>query len=185
MNRHQYKDLTIEVFDDPAYKYGAADNIFNYSNHYFSEGAEEYPTSKHAVKVYLEDQVIYSCILIGSGGATGLHQNSSLIDDDRLVICCCDSVFCLSLPNLDLRWKVQADQATCFQVFKLQEDYLVHGELQITRLDKAGKVKWQLGGADIFVSLGGEDEFKLERDHIMLTDFGRRIYKIDFDGRLL
>ena len=98
MYRHQYKDLTIEVLDEPTYKYGSADNNFNYLKAYFGDNAEQYPTSKHGVKIYRDDQIIDSCIIIGSGGATGIHQNSSLLDNDQLLLCCCDNIFCFILP---------------------------------------------------------------------------------------
>ncbi|MBZ5857403.1 hypothetical protein [Flavihumibacter profundi] len=185
MNRHQYKELTIKVFDEPTYKLGSSDNNFNFSKHYFGNGATEYPTSKHGIKIYQSDQIIDSCIIIGSGGATGIHQNSSLLDKDQLLICCCDTIFCLTLPDLELKWKTQADQATCFQIFKQQDDYIVHGELQITKLDKDGIIKWEFGGADIFVSIDNEEEFKIENDGILLTDFAKTKYKIDFDGKLI
>ncbi len=185
MNRHQYKDLTIEVLDEPTYKFGSSDNNFNYSKHYFGNGATEYPTSKHGIKIYQDDQIIDSCIIIGSGGATDIHQNSSLLDKDQLIICCCDTIFCLRLPDLELKWKAQADQATCFQIFKQQDDYIVHGELQVAKLDKDGKIKWEFGGADIFVSIDNAEEFKIESDGILLTDFAKTKYKIDFDGKLI
>ncbi|SKC08420.1 hypothetical protein SAMN05660841_04125 [Sphingobacterium nematocida] len=185
MNQHQYKDLTIKILDEPTYKYGSTDNDFCYSKVYFGGEAELYPTSKHGIKIYQRDKVIDSCIIIGSGGATGIHQNSSLVDNDQLVICCCDTVFCLTLPDLALKWKIQADLATCFQIFKLQDGYIVHGEFEITKLDRDGNKKWEFGGLDIFVSADNKEEFKLESDGILLTDFSGKTYKIDFDGRLL
>lgn len=185
MNSYQYKDLTIEVIDEPTYTFGSSDNIFNYSKHYFGDGGTEYPTSKHGIRIYNDDQIIESCIIIGSGGATGIHQNSSLIDKDQLLLCCCNTIFCLTLEDLDLKWKVQADQATCFQIFQQQDDYIIHGELQVTKLDREGNQKWEFGGADIFVSIDNEQEFKLEPDGILLTDFAKTKYKIDFDGKLL
>jgi hypothetical protein len=185
MNKHQYKDLTIEVLDEPTYKFGSVDNNFVYSKTCFGDNAEQYPTSKHGIKIYRDDQIIDSCVIIGSGGATGINQNSSLVDNDQLVICCCDTVFSLTLPSLELKWKTQADQATCFQVFKQQDDLIVHGELQVTKLDKDGNKKWEFGGADIFVSIDNEEEFKIENDGILLTDFAKTKYKIDFDGKLL
>ena len=177
MNRHEYLDLKIEIYDDPTYKVDSADNKFNYSKHYFGDGAQDYPTSKHAIKIFRNEEEINNCIIIGSGGSTEVNKNSSLLDNDQLVLCCCDTIFCLSLPDLNLKWKTQADQATCFQIMKLQDDYIVHGELHITRLDKDGKIKWQFGGADIFVSIEGEEEFKLEKGHIMLSDFCNTKYK--------
>lgn len=185
MNRIQYKDLIIEVVDEPTYKYGSTDNNYCYSKAYFGGDAEKYPTSRHGIKVYQGDKVIDSCIIIGSGGATGIHQNSSLVDNDQLVICCCDTVFCLALPDLDLKWKTQADLATCFQILKLQDGYIVHGELLITNLDRDGNKRWEFGGTDIFVSTGIKEVFKMESDGILLTDFSGKAYKIDFDGKLL
>lgn len=185
MNSYQYKGLTIEVLDEPTYKFGSADNNFTYSKHYFGDGATKYPTSKHGIKIYQEDQIIDSCIVIGSGGATGIHQNSSILDNEKLLISCCDTIFCLTLPSLELKWKTQADQATCFQIFKQQDDYIVHGELQVAKLDKDGKIKWEFGGTNIFVSIDNEEEFKIENDGILLTDFGKTKYKIDFDGNLI
>ena len=185
MNRYKYKDLTIEVLDEPTYKFGSMDNNFNYDKCFFSDGGEEYPTSKHGIRIYQDDQMINSCILIGSGGATGIFQESSLIDKNQLLICCCDTVFCLNLPNLNLKWKTQSDPVTCFKIFKQQDDYIIHGELCVTKLDKDGNKQWKFGGADIFVSIDNEEEFKLESDGILLTDFAKTKYKIDFEGKLL
>lgn len=185
MNKHHYKDLIIEVLDEPTYKFGSADNNFVYSKTYFGDNAEQHPTSKHGIKIYSDDKIIDSSIIIGSGGATGIHQNSSLLDSDQLLLCCCDTVFSLTIPDLELKWKTQADQATCFQIFKHIDDYIIHGELQVTKLDKDGNKKWEFGGADIFVSIDNEEEFKIESDGILLTDFAKTKYKIDFDGKLL
>jgi len=89
------------------------------------------------------------------------------------------------LPDLNLLWQTHADTATCLQVFKFENDYLVHGELEISRIDKNGNIKWQFSGADIFVSFEGAEEFILNPDHILLKDFSGRQYKIDFDGQEL
>ena len=185
MNRHQYKDLTIEVLDEPTYKFDSTDNNFNYSKIYFVENAEYYPTSKHGIRIYRDSQIIESCIIIGSGGAAGIHQNLFIIDNNRLLICCCDTIFNFKLPELELIWKTQADQATCFQIFKHKDEFIVHGELQVTKLDKDGNKIWEFGGTDIFVSIDNEGEFKIENDGILLTDFAKTKYKIDFDGNLI
>jgi hypothetical protein len=185
MNRYPYNDFTIEVINEPTYKFGSSDNKFTYSKYYFADGAAEYPTSHHGVKIYQDDHIIESCIVIGSGGATGVHQNSSLLDVDQLLLCCCDTVFCLTLPHLTLKWQTRSDPATCFQIFMQQDDYIIHGELQVTKLDRDGNKKWEFGGADIFVSIDNEEEFRLENDGILLTDFAKTKYKIDFDGKLI
>jgi len=179
-----YKQFIIEIIDVPDYKDDSSDNIFRYSKIYIGNESTYNITSKHAIKVYHEGQVNYSCIIKDAHGATGVNHNSLIIDEDQLVICCSNTIFCLSLPDLDLMWKVQVDPITCFEIFKQNDDYLVYGETQVTKLAENGKIIWQFEGADIFVSLDGE-AFRIENDGILLTDFSNRIYKIDFDGKLL
>lgn len=185
MNQYNYKNLIIEIHDEPTYKFGSTDNSFTYSKHYFGNDAKEYPTSKHGIKIYQDHRIIDNCIIIGSGGATGIHKFLTLLDNDKLLLCCCDTIFCLSLPNLDLIWKTKADQATCFQIIKYNNSYIIHGEFQVTKLDENGNIIWEFGGSDIFVSIDNEEEFKIENDGILLTDFSKTKYKIDFDGNLI
>lgn len=179
-----YKQFVIEIIDEPDYKDDSSDNIFRYSKIYLGNDSVYRTTSRHGIKVYHEDLVIYSCKITGTAGATIVDENSFIIDGDQLVICCSDTIFCLSLPDLDLKWNIQIDPITCFQIFKQNDDYLVHCETQVTKLDKNGKIIWQFGGADIFVSLDDE-AFRIENDGILLTDFSNRKYKIDFDGKLI
>lgn len=179
-----YKQFIIKIIDKPDYENDSSDNIFRYSKIYLGNDSTYHITSSHGIKVFYEGQVIYSCIIKGSQGTTGVNQNSFMIDEDQLVICCSDTIFCLSLPDLDLMWKMQADPITCFQIFKQNDDYLVHGETQVTKLNKNGKIIWQFEGDDIFVSLDDES-FRIENDSILLMDFSNRKYKIDFDGKII
>ena len=94
-------------------------------------------------------------------------------------------LFCLGLPDLQLNWQTTVDLAACFEVFKLEEDYIVHGEIEISRIDKYGKIKWSFSGVDIFVVLDETKSFVLHSDHIFLTDFEKNTYKIDFNGKLI
>ncbi|MCX2485762.1 hypothetical protein [Pedobacter sp. MR2016-24] len=185
MNRYEYKNLVIEILNDPLFTSGSTDNVFQYSKCYYGGGAPEYQTSKHGIKIYSEGVLINDCIVIGSGGGTGIYDNSTIVNCDEVLVCCCNTVFCLSLSNLELKWQTMADEATCFTIHQLENDYIVYGELTISRLDREGNIIWSFGGADIFVSIDNEDPFKLESDHIALTDFNRNKYKIDFDGKLI
>ncbi|EHQ28170.1 hypothetical protein [Mucilaginibacter paludis] len=185
MIAHRFQNYIVKIFNDPTFSVKSTDRNHSYRRCYFSKDAYEYPTSKHGIKVFQNDIEINSCLIIGHGGATGINKNSTLVDDENLLICCCDSIFSLRIETLELRWLVQADTATCFQIFKLEDDYVIHGETEITRIDSNGNIKWNFGGADIFVNINGETEFILHEDHIQLIDFGNRRYKINFNGNEL
>ena len=98
-------------------------------------------------------------------------------------ICCSSQIFNLSIPNLNLNWQTKADGATCFEIFELNQDFIIHGELEISRISKEGRIIWQRCGADIFTTIEGKEEnFKLTDKFIFATDWGNRNYQFDFEG---
>lgn len=178
----KFKEYLIEILNEPTYKYNSSDNNFNYTNIYLGEDANNYPTSNHGIKIYQNDSLISNCIILGFGGATTIHDNSFVIDGDNLIICCSNAVFSIQLVDLKLNWFNTFDIATCFQIFKIHEDYVIHGELEITMIDKNGNIKWTFGGEDIFVSIDNVEEFKIIENTIILTDFSKTQYILDFKG---
>ena len=126
-----------------------------------------------------------SAVIRSNGGKTAIHDTSEIIESDRFLICCSDTVFCLSIPDLTLLWRTKADTGTCFEIYKYQESYIIHGELEISRLDKHGKILWQQIGADVFTTLDGEDNFVLTDNYILATDWENNKYKFDYNGRLV
>ncbi|WP_448702926.1 hypothetical protein ACFGVR_11275 [Mucilaginibacter sp. AW1-3] len=176
-----FNEYRIQCINEPAYKVGSMDNTFQY-RHIYEEGSEHIPTM-HGVKIYKNEQLINSIIVAAVGGSTAVHETGMLIDNNNLLLCCANYVFCLALPALSLIWKVQADIATCFEIFAIPDGYIIHGELEITRLDKNGNIVWQTGGNDIFVSPDGKNGFTVSEDQIIATDWNNKIYRMDWNGK--
>lgn len=178
------EDSTISLFEESDHRADAADNSNQYTKAYFN-GDESEAISKTGIRVEKDGQTVASCIIGSVGGTTGIHPNSSLISYGGLVVCCANSVFKLSLPDLQLEWKTEVDTATCFELFYLDEDYLVHGEMEITRLNKNGQILWSQSGGDIFTTAEGDGGFVIYDDYILATDWEYNQYKFDYDGNLL
>jgi len=148
--------------------------------------ADEYLTSAVAVKIYGDEELIKSSVFGASGGYTGVQKSSMIVDVHKITGCCCDTIFCLSVPELNLLWKTKADITTCFQIFKYQQDYIVHGEVEISRINEWGAIVWQKSGADIFVRLKGSGgDFLIADSYIFAKDWENREYKFDFDGNII
>ena len=176
-------EFEIELFKDELYSFNSADNVHQYDFIYISD--EEYSTTQIGIKTYQAGSLLKSALISASGGGTGIHQTSFICEEEILTICCCDSVFCLSLPYLSLLWKTKADLATCFQIFKLGTGYIVHGEVEISRLASDGQIIWQQSGADIFTTFNYvNDSFVISDNYIIATDWGYRKYKFDLDGNI-
>ena len=134
------------------------------------------PSSAHALTLDGEPLALF----IGSGGATGVHPNSAVHVGGLLYVAICSRVVCVRPKPYELRWAVAADPATCFGVhYDAAHDALIsHGELQIARLDDAGRIIWSASGADIFTGA-----FRLAADAVEVTDFDGRIHRFDYaDG---
>ncbi|MGB1248240.1 MAG: hypothetical protein ACPG4Z_05100 [Chitinophagales bacterium] len=177
------------VFHDNGYSV----KIFNESihlsgNHYskvFGNDNQRNETTKYRIEAYQNEILIDKCLLIGHEGATSINENTILKINSDLIICCSNYVFCIATPELNVRWKTKADLITCFQIFNYQTDYIIHGENQITRLDKNGKIKWEFSGEDIFVSTDDNKEIEFTNESILLKDFNESKYQIDFNGNLI
>lgn len=154
-----------------------------YERVYFDESEFVFPT-KVGVKVLTNSCLIQSAIIGSIGGGTGIHRSSQVIEDEKIYICCSDTIFCLTIPELDLIWKTKADQASCFGIFKYRDSYIIHGEYNISRLNSAGQLIWQKSGADIFTTPEGTNGFEITEEYIKATDWENRSYKFDFDGNL-
>ena len=187
MKRIHFGIYEVELINDSSYSAQSADNVNTYDFVYIDKGeSQQYRMIQHGINVYEDDRLYKSAIVCASGGATGIFENSYLLDEKSILICCANCLFCLSLPNLELNWVTQVDLITCFGVYKAEEGFFTHGEIEISRLNKLGKVLWHQGFADILVNVdSSEPNFILQEDHIDLRDFRGNKYKLDFDGNII
>jgi len=153
---------------------------------------EYQPSSKHGIRITengirITENGIEKCsaLLLETGGATGISENSFLIKNDRIYICCSDQIYSLNLTDLSANWRNQYDIATCFGIYEFDEDFIVHGEIQVSRIDKNGKTKWNFSARDIFVNPDGKTEFRIVKNGIELIDWQGYKYELNADGKIL
>jgi hypothetical protein len=181
-----FGNYVVDIIDDSNYTLNSVDNITHYDVEYFFETINSdrvYPTSKHGIRVNKADQELASAIVCEVGGATTIHGQSALVTGDSVLICCSDKVYALSMPDLRLKWRKRLDPATCFGIYPFAGDFIIHGELQITRIDKEGNEKWSFGARDIFVTPNGKKSFELLSDKIRLTDWEGYEYLLNEHGQ--
>jgi hypothetical protein len=177
-----YKEFTVDIIDDSTFSRGSTDNVFTYDKVYV-EGTEQ-QTSKHGIRVFKDDRIVSSAILCGTGGSTGIFDDSFIVTGNTLLICCGDNVFSLKLPALTLDWKKKFDLITCFAIYPYKDDFIVHGELEVKKIDLNGNIKWSFSARDIFVTQDGNKAVKFLGDKIELTDWENNKYIINEHGQL-
>ncbi len=172
----------IEITQEQSYQKGSTVKGHQYDLEHFDEIEYLFPTM-FGIKVFKNNLFLKSAIIGSVGGGTGLNPHAVIVEDARFLICCSDTIFCLSVPDLTLIWRTQADQASCFEIYVYEDSYIVHGEFEISRLEKNGKIIWQQSGADIFTTPTGLQDFSMTDKFIIAKDFENRTYKFDYDGR--
>ncbi len=184
--RVSFKDYTIDIIDDPNYSLKSADNAVSYDIEHFDGRTNTdrvYPTSKHGFRVSKDGKELTSAIICETGAGTTIHENSVLVMSDSIIVCCSNKVYSLSIPGLQINWKKRFDPATCLAIYSFKEDFIIHGELQITRIDKKGNEKWNFGARDILVTPDEKKSIELMGDKIKLRDWAGREYVLNENGK--
>ncbi len=151
-----------------------------YINWLYGEGCTEgYVNTSIGVKNVQSGKEV---LLLASGGSSGVHETAYVFRENELVVCVGDCVFSLNRFDLTKKWIKKCDFATCFQVVKYGENYLIHGELSISMINRKGDILWTFSGRDIFVRPGDEVTFKVIDSEIYLMDWQGYEYTLNGDG---
>lgn len=183
-----FKEFTIEIIDDADYTLNSSDNLVSYDIEYFDAKPymdRVYPTSKHGIRVSRGNEELKSAIICEIGVYTTIHNSSFVIADGTILLCCCDKVYSLSIPDLTLLWKKRLDPGTCFAILPFQNDFIIHGELEVKRIDERGDEKWTFSARNIWVSPDGKESIRILENHILLKDFDGFEYELDENGKVV
>lgn len=113
-------------------------------------------------------------------------ENCLIQENDRLIILQNDALNIIELQTGELMDHIILDNIGCnFEIFSVEDGYVIYGEEEITMLDKQFHKKWGFSGRDIFISISGRTPFELGKRKIKLNDFLDTYYEVDFDGNLL
>lgn len=175
----QTDTYTIGLVNDTQYEPDSSDNVTAYKKFYTDIHEGYRYSSRHGVYVFVGSEIENLACVCSSGGATTIHPTCAVLDANHIILCCGDSIFNLTIPELDLSWRTKTDSATCFEIFKHDEGYIIHGELEISRLDKDGSIVWQFSGSDIFTTHTGENDFVLDADIIYAKDWNGLKFNLD------
>lgn len=112
--------------------------------------------------------------------------NCAVLDDETLTILQDKTITQISITDGAIIRHIEFDCFGCnFAIYKIENGYIVYGEIEITMLNHDFIKKWSFSGKDIFVSLTRKESFEIRNNTICLYDFEDNYYEIDFNGNLL
>ncbi len=176
-------ELIFERNSDPVYK--PYDKLIDF-NHGNFLGGNLYIT------IWQPEEKHKTCLIANIYGGIFLHTAteksncySIKLEGNTLFASLGAILISFDIECFEVNWFIEPDISEIFELYDLEDDFLVRGEHAIHRIDKRGQVKWSYGGMDIWVNINGQEEVILEENQIRLTDFSNNKYVIDFDGNTL
>lgn len=174
----------IKLFEDIGYVLGSQYNARTYD--LIIKPKEELPRySVFGIDIVIGNSS-YSVALIGDECAF-LGNHVALLEGDRLTVVQNSRVIVLSVTERKL---VRAynlsdgDYSEYFEIYRLNDNYLLHGENKISLFDNDFNELWSVTGDDVFVNPDRERDFIIADDKIIAYDYMDRKYEITFDGKI-
>jgi hypothetical protein len=99
-----YNNYILDIIKDDNYTLNSTDNLPNYESVYSTSSHNKWYMHKHGLRVNKDGVEKASAIICSFGGATTIHKNSAVIKNDTIFICCGNTIYSLSLPELNLNW---------------------------------------------------------------------------------
>lgn len=145
-------------------------------------------TDRELTKVFsvLIDLYDHEIMLALVGSHLSDIEGCAVLDGHSLIVMMNDQFFKINVLNGTLIDHKALDVfGSNFALFKINNGYVVHGEVDILFLSESFEITASFSGRDIFVSISGKKAFELTKDTVQLYDFEDNCYEIDFAGNII
>jgi hypothetical protein len=144
---------------------------------------EDYPKG-HMYKAFsiaiVNEETTHLIAIVGSCYSEPYH--CATLEDNRLVVLMDNTIIFIDIERIKIIKSILInDFGICFALYRFKNGYIVHGELEVIKLDLNANVEWRFSGADIFAT-SKEDNFTVLENEIIVEDWQGYIYHIDENG---
>ena len=106
-----------------------------------------------AITVLIRSEPEKQLLLIGSYNAG--TDNFALIDEDKLVILFDAEIYVIEIASGQIiNYIVLGEFFPLWSIYHFDNGYIIHGELEVVKLNKAFEIEWSFSGGDIFATTG-------------------------------
>ncbi len=109
----------------------------------------------------------------------------TVLNDEKLYTIKFNTLYEIDIITKQIRYIDLDDLSGAMGLYKTDDGLIVHGEMEIVKLDFELNEIWHFLGADIFASLLDKPAIQIYDDRIELLDFQNNHYVISHSGKLI
>ena len=175
------ESYNVEITCDNIFSIGSSDNrrydfVINPGNR---ERGDRYLTLRLSVEGASNMEIALITDLIERKNC------SAILEGDILILLHRNYVTSVDLTNGKAKSRELNVWGESYDLIRMADGYLVHGEFEIIKLDNALNTLWEFSGRDVFVSGSGKKSLEITEKSIILYDFLDNYYELDFCGNLI
>ncbi len=139
-----------------------------------------------AMEIVIQNEVYDETRIALIGSLYGYESDCAVLNNKELLVLIDKDIFII---NIDDYMLVKYKSTDCFgdnfAVYLVNDGYIIHGEMEIFKLDYELNKVWQFSGADIFVTQDDKLPFLIDGDRLKIYDWNGTYYEIDLNGNLI
>jgi len=170
----QDKTYTVDSVDNKPYD--IIMNPFKYTRSDYTKTME----------IVIKNEMFEEMRIALIGSLYGVESNYAVLKDRELVFLIEKDIFIINIDEYKL---IKYRKIECFGdnfgIYLVNDGYIIHGEMEVFKLDYELDKVWQFLGADIFVTQDEKLPFLINGDRIKIYDWNGTYYEIDLDGKLI
>jgi hypothetical protein len=170
----QDKTYTIDSVDNKSYD--ILMNPFKYTRNDYTK----------AMEIVIQNEIFEEMRIALIGSLYGHESNCAVLKGRELVVLIDKDIFIININEYKL---VKYKKIDCFgdnfAIYLVNNGYIIHGEMEVFKLDYELDKVWEFSGADIFVTQDDKLPFLIDGDRIKIYDWNGTYYEIDLNGKLI
>lgn len=176
--------IKITIKQDKTYTIGSTDNKpYDIIMNPFKYTRNDYTK---AMEIVIQNEILEEIRMVLIGRLYGHESNCAVLKDRELVVLIDKDIFIINIDEYKL---VKYKKIDCvgdnFAIYLVNNGYIIHGEIEVFKLDYELDKIWGFSGADIFVTQDNKLPFFIDGDRIKIYDWNGTYYEIDLNGKLI
>jgi len=136
-----------------------------------------------ALEIVIQNEMYEETRIALIGSLFGYESDCAILKDRELLVLIDKDIFII---NIDDYMLITYRNLDCFGnnfgIYLVNDGYIIHGEMEVFKLDYELNKVWEFSGADIFVTHDDKLPFLIDGDRIKIYDWNGTYYELDWDS---